>query len=163
MANIDTEKEAMDAVVLMSEIINQKKRHSKTGNYDEFFPSYGSNLKQVLAPIESVESSYGGLHLGDTYEETEFLKLVEYFHNGQMIHIKYALKIVEDALNKFKNYSNIVYCNSSKMSAKLGFLVVGDLHGSFKDLRYIINNFGIPGKQYRVIFLISYRYYLLNI
>jgi len=33
-----------------------------------------------------------------------------------------------------------------------GCIIVGDLHGSFRDLFHIINTFGIPGKHYNFVF-----------
>lgn len=97
-----------------------------------------------------MESSYSGLHLNTNYEASDFYKLVEEFRNGNVIHAKYALQILEDSTKLFENYPNVRECDMSTHS--LNCVVVGDLHGSFKDLYYIIQKYDIPGKSHYFVF-----------
>ena len=146
------EKEAMDALVLVSEMIQEKDYISMAKFFNDMFSAYGSQMKKEVVP-ESIEPSYSGIHLGEKYEDSDFMQLVDNFDKGNMIHAKYALKIIDDATNRFKRYSNIALLDVKKMQNKLrGFVIVGDLHGSFKDLKHIIDKFGIPGKHYRFVF-----------
>ena len=152
ISNAAKEKEALNALVLVSEMIQERDYISMARFFNDIFSAYGSHLEKEIIP-ESIESSYTGLHLGEKYEESDFMQLVDNFYKGNMLHAKYALKIITDANNKLKSYSNIAYCDVKKMHTDLmGFVIVGDLHGSFKDLKYIIDKFGIPGKNYRMVF-----------
>ena len=68
-----------------------------------------------------------------------------------MLHAKYSLQILRDALKYHKKFTNVSTCDLSKSSLS-DCIIVGDLHGSFKDLYYLIQKFGTPGKNYRFIF-----------
>lgn len=60
------------------------------------------------------------------------------------------MQIVNDAIKHHKRYSNISNCNLANSSLP-GCILVGDLHGSFKDLYHIIEKFGVPGKNFGLI------------
>jgi hypothetical protein len=91
--------------------------------------------------------------LNRNYEENDLIKMIEEFRNGHTLHAKYALQIISDAIASFEKQSNITQCNfKTATTNNLPCIVVGDLHGSFKDLHYLIETFGIPGKSYRFVF-----------
>jgi hypothetical protein len=121
--------------------------------FDDLFSCF-HNFRNTIIPTR-IESSYTGMHLSDEYKESDFLKLVNEFQNNRMLHAKYSLQIVSEALKMHKNFPNISVCDLSK-STLSSVVIVGDLHGSFKDLHYIINKFGIPGKNYRYKLLIVF-------
>ena len=108
------------------------------------------NYKNAIVP-DSVESTYTGLHLNKIYEENDFNQMIDDFRANKMIHAKYALQIINDALELFKTYSNVQRCRLEQSSMP-ALVIVGDLHGSFKDLVHIIHKFGVPGKNYRFVF-----------
>lgn len=108
------------------------------------------NYKNLIVP-NIVEDTYIGVHLNENYEENDLLEMLKDFRSNKMIHAKYALKIIKDAIQVFETYSNIENCNSSE-SGLPSVIIVGDLHGSFKDLDHIIDKFGIPGKRYMFVF-----------
>jgi Ca2+-binding EF-hand superfamily protein len=60
-------------------------------------------------------------------------------------------KIIKDAENLLLNMPNIRVCNLNDENEP-GCIIVGDLHGSFNDLYYIIDRFDIPGKEFKFIF-----------
>ena len=114
--------------------------------FDDLFSCF-HNFRNTIIPTR-IESSYTGMHLSDEYKESDFLRLVDEFQHNRMLHAKYSLQIVSEALKMHKNFPNISVCDLTKSSLS-SVIIVGDLHGSFKDLHYIINKFGIPGKNYR--------------
>ena len=87
------------------------------------------------------------------------MKLIEQFRNQKILHPKYAMQIVNDAIKHHKKFSNISNCDLSNSSLS-GAVIVGDLHGSFKDLYHIIEQFGIPGNKNRYVSI--YNLYFLK-
>ena len=77
--------------------------------------------------------------------------MLDDFRTNKMIHIKYALQIIDDSIKLLKTYPNIRMCDLVHTSLP-AVIIVGDLHGSFKDLDHIIQKFGIPGKNYSFVF-----------
>jgi len=53
------------------------------------------------------------------YHEIDFFKLVEQFRNNQMLHIKYAVQLLKDALNILIKYPNISNCDMTKSKCNL--------------------------------------------
>jgi hypothetical protein len=146
------ELEAFDAIVGISEMLQERNYTTMSKFFDDLLAVYAPNMQKPLEP-DHIDASYTGIHLNEAYEESDLLKMLESFKNGQMIHAKYALKILHDAIELFQKYPNISECNMKKVRTQLpACIVVGDLHGSLKDLSYIIDKFGIPGKNYRFVF-----------
>ena len=143
------ERRALNALVGVCEMEQERNYASMSRFFDDLFAAF-HNFKNLIVP-HTVEQSYTGIHLNNKYEESDFLKLVEQFRNNKILHAKYSLQIVKDALKKHKTFPNISQCDLSKSSLP-GAIIVGDLHGSFKDLHYIIEKFGIPGKNFRFVF-----------
>jgi serine/threonine-protein phosphatase with EF-hands len=148
MAN-KKEKLALNALVNICENEQEREYASISKFFDDLFIVFERN-EQIDLP-EYVETCYTGIHLNETYEESDFLKMIEQFRNNKILHIKYALQILNDALVKHKQFSNISNCNLMYSSLP-SVIIVGDLHGSFKDLYYIIEKFGIPGKEHGFVF-----------
>lgn len=147
---INAERESLNALVQVCEQEQELNYISMTKFFDDLFTIF-HNLNSLSSLPEIVESTYTGLHLTQTYNEEEFIKMLEQFRGYKVIHAKYALQIINDALKLHKTYSNIEKCNLNE-SALNEVIIVGDLHGSFRDLDYIINKFDIPGKRYGYIF-----------
>ena len=133
MAN-KKEKLALNALVNICENEQEREYASISKFFDDLFIVFERN-EQIDLP-EYVETFYTGIHLNETYEESDFLKMIEQFRNNKILHIKYALQILNDALVKHKQFSNISNCNLMYSSLP-SVIIVGDLHGSFKDLYYI--------------------------
>ena len=146
------ELEAFDSIVPIAEMFQERSYTLMSKFFDDLFAVYSSKMEKPYIP-DQIDSNYTGIHLNDAYEEADLIKMIESFKNGQMIHAKYALKILSDAINVFQARSNVSECNFKKAKTKLpSCIIVGDLHGSFKDLCYIIDKFGLPGKNYRFVF-----------
>jgi hypothetical protein len=142
-----TEAEALDAVLNLIEMVQEQSFTSMATFFDDLFAAYASNFKKETEP-ESVEASYTGIHLNRTYEENDFSKMVDEFKNGNRIHAKYALQIIRDSIAAFEKYPNVRETKISNSSC----VIVGDLHGSFKDLYYLIQRYGPPGKTHKFVF-----------
>jgi hypothetical protein len=145
------EHEALNSLVNITEIINERSYASLAKFFDDLLSVYNSKIKtQSEDEPETIEPTYAGIHLNQKYEEEDFLRMIEEFNNQRSLHAKYAIRILKDAIENLSKHSNISYCNFPNARTKLpGVVIVGDLHGSFKDLYYIIKRFGIPGKKYR--------------
>lgn len=144
-----SERKALNALVSVCEEEQERNYASMSKFFDDLFAAFYS-LKNLIVPT-SIEPTYTGIHLNEKYEENDFLKLVEQFRNNQMLHAKYSLQIVHDALKLHKKFPNVAVCDLARSSLK-SVIIVGDLHGSFRDLYYIIQKFGIPGKHFRFVF-----------
>ena len=155
MAKNEKEREALNAIVGITEMDQERNYTSMAKFFDDLFTAYSSKLNQAIEP-DTIESTYAGVHLNDVYEEGDFMNMVEGFNQGKMIHAKYALQILRDAIAKFERMPNVSVVDFNKSKTQLpSCIIVGDLHGSFKDLNYIINKFGVPGKKHRFVFNVS--------
>jgi len=126
---------------------------SKEIEFFEDFLTVFHSLKHLKLPNLNVEQSYKGIHLTPgSYHADVFVNLIEQFRNNQILHIKYAFQLVNEAILYFSNYSNICRCNMSNDIETKGCIIVGDIHGSFRDLYHIINSYGIPGQYYNYVF-----------
>jgi len=101
--------------------------------------------------LDSVEIAYASVHLNESYEENDFFLMLDDFRSNKMIHTNYALQIINDSIKLFKTHSNIRSCDIGQSNLP-AVIIVGDLHGSFKDLDHIIHKYGIPGKNYLFVF-----------
>lgn len=120
--------------------------------FEDLLTVYHS-LKHLKLSDLNIEQNYTGIHLtSNSYNEDVFINLIEQFRNNQTLHIKFAFQLVNEAILYFSNYSNICSCNMNNDPTTKGCIIVGDLHGSFRDLFHIINTFGIPGKHYNFVF-----------
>ena len=143
------ENDALNAIVGITEMHQERNYASLAKFFDDMFAAYSSKLNKVLEP-EEIDANYAGIHLNESYEEGDFFDMIESFNEGRIIHAKYALKIIRDSIAKFAQMPNVSLCNAREDSSNC--VIVGDLHGSFKDLYYIIKKFGIPGKSNRFVF-----------
>lgn len=144
------EREALNALLNFCELEQERHHVSMSLFFEDLFAVY-HDFKSLNTSELVVESSYTGVHLSESYYEKEFLHLVEQFKNSKTLHIKYALQLVRDSLNKMKHLPNVCECDMRKSNLN-GCVIVGDLHGSFSDLYFIIKKYGIPGKNYFFIF-----------
>ena len=151
MANI-LEINAINALVLVNESIQEQNYTTMANFFDDLFTLIKNKITDDAKYPDTVESSYVGVHINEKYEESDFLKMIEAFRGNQMIHAKYALQILNDAIRNYEKQPNIPQLNLNQHKSRADTIIVGDLHGSFKDLYYIINKFGVPGKNYRFIF-----------
>lgn len=147
---MEEKREALNALVNICELEQEKNHVTMSTFFDDLFILF-HNYKNAIIP-EAIESTYTGLHLNSTqYTETDFLKMINEFRDNKLIHSMYALKILDDSIKQLKSIPNINKCNLEKSSLS-ACIIVGDLHGSFKDLYYLIQKYDIPGKQYRFVF-----------
>ncbi len=146
------EVNAINALVVVNEMIQERNYTSMSNFFDDLFSLINAKISQNLVQPDYVESSYVGVHINETYEESDFLKMIEGFKANKMIHAKYAIQILKDAIRNFEKQPNIAQLNLTLHKTRLNTIIVGDLHGNFRDLYYIIQKFGIPGKNYRFIF-----------
>ena len=141
----ENEIQALNSLLGLIEMAQERSFTSMTTFFDDLFSVYSSQFNKEIKPT-NVEASYTGIHLNKVYEESDFLKMVEEFKRGNKLHAKYVLQILTDSIRAFEKYPNIRECIDSAI------VVVGDLHGSFRDLNYIIERFGIPGKNRSFVF-----------
>lgn len=150
--NTQSEKDALDALVGITEIFKEQGYVSMAKFFDSLFSAFSFKFGSQVTP-ETVDETYTGIHLNKSYEEGDLMLMIESFRNGHILHAKYALQILNDAIKLFEKLPAITVCDLKKTKTQLkGVLVVGDLHGSFRDLYYIIKKYDIPGKQYRFVF-----------
>jgi hypothetical protein len=142
-----TEAQALDAVLNLTEMVQEQSFTSMATFFDDLFTAYSKNFTAETVP-DSIESTYTGVHLNQAYEENDFEKMITSFKNGNILHAKYAVQILRDAISAFEKYPNVPECRLNTSSC----IVVGDLHGSFKDLYYLIQRYGTPGKLNRFVF-----------
>ncbi len=146
------EENAINALINVNEMIQERNFTSMSNFFDDLYSLVNAKLKNKDIQPDNVESSYVGVHINETYEESDFLKMIEGFKSNQMIHAKYALQILKDAIINFEKQPNISNLDLRLHNTRLNTIIVGDLHGNFKDLYYIIEKFGIPGKNHRFVF-----------
>lgn len=143
------EIDALNSLVKLTETYQEQGHVTMCNFFDDLFSAFSFKFTKEIFPTE-IESSYTGIHLNQTYEQADFVLLIESFRNKKMIHAKYALQIIKDASSILETFSNIQECDLNKSNRPV--IIVGDLHGSFKDLYYIISQFGIPGRKYNFVF-----------
>jgi hypothetical protein len=157
---IDEEQEALNSLVNLTEYVQEQNYSKMTKFFNDLMAAYSVKLNSkennntVQLVPELIEPAYTGVHIStEKYEETDLHRMLDAFKSKQIIHARYALKIVQDAIEKLENFSNISHCNLKKTQTQLpAILIVGDLHGSLRDLIYIVDKYGIPGKNYRFVF-----------
>lgn len=142
--------EALNNVLDIVEMEQEREYVSNAELFDQLLTAFSQELDSQLIPT-TFAKDYAGLHLGQTYEDSEFKLLLRSFKNNQVLDAFYALKIVKDAKEKFKSMHNIRECIIDD-PLENGCIVVGDLHGNFNDLYHIIQKYGIPGAQFKFIF-----------
>ncbi|CAF0811728.1 unnamed protein product [Brachionus calyciflorus] len=143
---------ALNALVELNEMVQETSYASMSKFFDQLFAVYSAKFKSAIRP-DSIEPSYTGIHLSKNYEVGDFSKMIESFRNNQKIHPKYASQILEDSIQLFEKLPNVRECNLRQSDPNSsGIIIVGDLHGSFKDLYYIISKYGIPGHKYNFVF-----------
>ena len=140
MANI-LEINAINALVLVNESIQEQNYTTMANFFDDLFTLIKNKITDDAKYPDTVESSYVGVHINEKYEESDFLKMIEAFRGNQMIHAKYALQILNDAIRNYEKQPNIPQLNLNQHKSRADTIIVGDLHGSFKDLYYIINKY----------------------
>lgn len=118
--------DALNALLNICENEQEKKHVTMSKFFDDLFEVFHNHKHAINFP-NSIETSYAGLHLNDHYEENDFIKMMDEFRNGNMIHAKYALEIIDDAKDLYKKLPNINECHLEKSSMR-GAIVVGDLH-----------------------------------
>ena len=138
---------ALTAVLNCVEMEEERHFVSTADLFNDLFQAY--SLKVDPAKVIEVETSYVGLHLGE-YEASDFERLLTSFSNFENLHAIYTLKIINDAKALLKKMPNIQKCSLKSSSDNL--VLVGDLHGNFRDLKFIIDKYGIPGLKYKFIF-----------
>jgi serine/threonine-protein phosphatase with EF-hand domain len=138
---------ALTAVLNCVEMEEERHFVSTADLFNDLFQAY--SLKVDPTKVVEVETSYVGLHLGE-YEASDFERLITSFSNFENLHALYTLKIINDAKELLKKLPNIQKCSLNCSSDNL--VLVGDLHGNFRDLKYIISKYGIPGSKYKFIF-----------
>lgn len=151
MSNV-LETNAINALVVVNEMIQEQNYTSISRFFDDLFSLINSKIANKTLQPEVVEASYVGVHLNEAYEESDLIKMIEGFRMNQMIHAKYAIMILKDAIRNFEKQPNVAELNLTDHKSRLDTIIVGDLHGSFRDLYYIIKKFGIPGKKFRFVF-----------
>jgi hypothetical protein len=142
--------EAFEALISLTEMVQERNYASLAQFFEHLFATYSDKFRSCLKP-DTIESNYTGIHFGKIYEENDFLKMIDAFSNNQQLHAKYAVQILSHAVEKLKKMENIRTCDSTN-SQTPAIVIVGDLHGNFHDLLFIIRKFGIPGKKFRFVF-----------
>lgn len=139
----------------VSELLQEKNYVENVQFFGDLFTAFTQKISNTIYP-ESIESNYTGIHLGSQYEEFDLTQMIEGFYRKQLLHAKYICQIIKDARRKLKLdefNKNIRECNLNYVKTDLqGVIIVGDLHGNFKDLYHIIQKYGLPGKNYRFVF-----------
>jgi disulfide oxidoreductase YuzD len=160
---MDIEREALHGLLSLTKLLNKNENEYPNVNYSsDYINSRSTSDTAAKLALEAKlkdkylnnEINYQGITVQDgKYKESDFLKMIENFKHDILIKPKYALRILRDSIKLLETMPNITQCNLNKSNTVLdGFIVVGDLHGSLKDLSYIIDRFGIPGRRYRYIF-----------
>jgi len=105
------ETDALNSVIGITEMHQERNYASLAKFFDDMFAAYSSRINKVLEPKE-IEDNYTGVHLNETFEEGDFIDMIESFNEGRIIHAKYALKIVLSAIAKFERMPNVSVCDS---------------------------------------------------
>jgi len=107
------EAKALNAIVGITEMEQERDYASLAKFFADMFVAYSAKISNVLEPKE-IEENYTGIHLNEDYNEDDFVKLIESFKVGNMLHAKYAARIIKDASVKLSNLPNIPVCDSRK-------------------------------------------------
>lgn len=125
----------------------------KNTNNEEVLTKYVSSsiqedFNQINENQIKIEANYTGLHLSDSFNEDEFQKLISSFRNNEVLHTRYALLILNKAIEYLKTLPNIneINCLEQVDNSEFKVNVVGDLHGQFIDLFTIFELNGFPSK-----------------
>ena len=118
--------------------------------YDDLFATFLEENQAKKIQID-LDENYTGLKFGEKFEETDLNDMINDFRSNRKIHAKYALKIIDEAINLLKKQPNIRELNLDQ-SLNSECVVVGDLHGHFDDFLLILNKFNIPGKSCYFVF-----------
>ena len=94
---------AINALVEVNEMIQERNYATTAKFFNDLYSLVSSKMKNSLVIPEEVESSYVGVHINEIYEESDLLKMIEGFRTNQLIHAKYAMKILTDAIKNFEN------------------------------------------------------------
>jgi hypothetical protein len=142
------EKKALNSIVELTEMLQEQDYVSMSDFFDDLFKTYESkfNTGKIEYP-HAADPEYTGIHLGPQPESNDLRKMINSFKEGQMIHAVYALQILSKAITKLEECKNI-----NKVKIDSDAIIVGDLHGSLKDLCYIIDKFDLPGRKYTFVF-----------
>ena len=90
------------------------------------------------------------LHLPETITQPVVHDLIQHFNNGQRLHYKYVLTVLEAAAGVMQEEPTVT--RIPKPKGQRVVTVVGDLHGSFNDLTYILSEIGYPNPNNIIIF-----------
>ena len=102
-------------------------------------------LKEI--PIEICNDT---IHLPDPITSAALRDLVQFFVQGGVLHEKYLLMILHEAAELLSEAPAVTVLAAPSLSRKV--TVVGDLHGSFRDLVLVLESIGEPGPSNQVIF-----------
>jgi serine/threonine-protein phosphatase with EF-hand domain len=124
----------------------KKKSHQEVNQYVS--ASINDDLSHVTESEIKIESEYDGLHLSSTFNETDFKSLLNSFKNKEILHTRYVVMILNQALDKLSSLPNIneLNCLDEQENTNPDYKVnvVGDLHGQFIDLFTIFDLNGLP-------------------
>lgn len=144
----------------------------KNKSCDEVTRYISTSIQEDHAHINEsdikIEPTYRGVHLSDVFNEDDFVKLLDSFRQGETLHTRYALLILNKAIEHLKQLPNINEISvleeqKRKLSAEEGLTdeadqldfrvnVVGDLHGQFIDLYTIFELNGLPSRSNMYLF-----------
>jgi hypothetical protein len=144
----DEEKEALNAIIELTEMSQERDYVQMSEFFDDLFKTYESKFSSInIEYPNEAAPDYTGIRLGPKPESKDLTQMINDFKNGQMIHAIYALQILSKSIEHLHKLPNI-----NKIRIDSEAIIVGDLHGSFKDLIYIIDKYGLPGKHYPFVF-----------
>lgn len=150
--NNQLEIDIINDLVVVNEMFQEQNFTEMSKFFHDIYHLVEDKLADSVLQPDLVEISYVGLHLGTGYNESHFLKMIEFFKNDKIIHAKYAMKILKDSIKSFESKPNISEGNLKQDGTCLDTIIMGDLHGNFHDLYYIIQKYGIPGKNFQFVF-----------
>lgn len=136
----------------------------KNSNNDEISRYISNSLQDSLIQLTEndikIEPEYAGIHLSEDFNEVDFENLLISFKNNQTLHTRYAIMILNRAIDHLKKLRNINEINCFESATTndannrntfddegVKVTVVGDLHGQFIDLFTIFDLNGLPSKQ----------------
>jgi serine/threonine-protein phosphatase with EF-hand domain len=139
----------------------------KKKSNDEVTKYISSSIQDDMSQLNEadikIEADYKGIHLSPEFNEADFVKLLESFHTSQTLHTRYALLILNRAIEYMQRLENVNEISvlederlrlNAEMSEEVDFRVnvVGDLHGQFVDLYTIFELNGLPAKSNMYLF-----------
>ena len=141
-------RKAFDNVLNVVECEQNRKFALTSDLFNDFIDAFASKLGNVSVIPTNVSPDYTGIHLSQSYRDDDFKSMINLFKKQQKLDPFYALKILIDSRGLLSKLPNI---NEFSVESP-GCIIVGDLHGSFKDLFYLIDKYDIPGKRYVFLF-----------